>query len=267
LGPVLRYPGAKWKMADWIIRHFPPHRVYLEPFFGSGAVFFSKKPVDVETINDIDGEIVNLFRVIREWPQELASMIDMTPWAREEYCKSYEKTDDPVEEARRFLVRCWQAHGSSYIYKPGWRNCIAGRDSYTPTWNQLPRRILDTVARLKSAQIENQPAVKLIRRYKDPNVLIYADPPYVVSSKNWKRRYGHEMTDEEHIELLEALYSHPGPVLISGYENLIYDKCLARWDKECIEVVIEEGRIKKEVLWLNPIAAEYNRQYSLLSCL
>src|SRR5690554_1056987 len=107
--PVLKYPGSKWNIAKWIISFMPPHTTYLEPFFGSGAVFFQKPPSKVEMINDIDGNVVNLFRVIREHPEELAALIEMTPWARDEYYASYEKTGDSLEDARRFLVRCWQA--------------------------------------------------------------------------------------------------------------------------------------------------------------
>lgn len=266
MGPVLRYPGAKWSIADWIIQHFTPHQVYLEPFFGSGAVFFNKRPSRVETINDIDGEIVNLFRVIRERPQELASLIEMTPWARDEYYMSFERTGHPLEDARRFLVRCWQAHGSDYATKPGWRHCIAGRDaSYSPVWAQLPQRIMEVTYRLKDAQIENQPAVKLIERYRNPDVLIYADPPYILSTRARKRRYTYEMNDSEHIELLEVLNEHPGPVIVSGYSNQIYDKYLRHWVKESIKALAEKGRVKEEIIWINPIAAEYNRQYSFLS--
>ena len=93
--PVLKYAGAKWRLADWIIEHFPQHEIYLEPFFGSGAVFFRKAPARLETINDIDGSVVNLFRVLREQPEQLAAMIELTPWARDEYYSSYEKTGDP----------------------------------------------------------------------------------------------------------------------------------------------------------------------------
>ena len=89
--PVLKYAGAKWRIADWISGFFPPHEIYLEPFFGSGAVFFRKAPARLETINDIDGNVVNLFRVLREQPEQLAALIELTPWARDEYYSSYEK--------------------------------------------------------------------------------------------------------------------------------------------------------------------------------
>lgn len=98
---ILKYPGAKWRIADWIISHFPPHKVYLEPFFGSGACFFNKVPAYIETINDLDGDIVNLFKVCREHPQELAQLINLTPFARDEFQNCYERSNNPIEQARR----------------------------------------------------------------------------------------------------------------------------------------------------------------------
>ncbi len=103
--PVLKYPGAKWSIAKWILGFIPEHDVYLEPFFGSGAVFFNKRPARIETINDIDGNVVNLFRVIRTRAEELAALIEMTPWARDEYLESYHRTGDELEDARKSATK------------------------------------------------------------------------------------------------------------------------------------------------------------------
>ena len=120
---ILKYPGAKWRVADWIISCFPEHKVYCEPFFGSGAVFFKKKPSYIETINDRDGNIVNLFEVCREFPEELSAAINMTPFAREEFLNCYEmNVTDPIERARRTLVRFHQSFGTSNSSKNSWRN-------------------------------------------------------------------------------------------------------------------------------------------------
>ena len=105
MNAILKYPGGKWRIAQWIISHFPPHKVYCEPFFGSGAVFFTKSPCRIETINDIDGDVVNLFRVCRDSPEELARVLELTPWSREEFLSCREKSADPVEQARRTVVR------------------------------------------------------------------------------------------------------------------------------------------------------------------
>jgi len=109
---ILHYPGSKWSMADWIIEYMPEHETYLEPFFGSGAVLFNKPSSKIETVNDLDGQVVNLFRVIRDRPEELAEKIRWTPYSRQEYYDSYETTGDELEDARRFLIRCWMARGA-----------------------------------------------------------------------------------------------------------------------------------------------------------
>lgn len=124
---VFRYPGSKWSIADWIISHFPEgyeKMVYLEPFVGSGAVFFNKRPGAVETINDLESEIVNLFQVLRDQPDELKRVLDLTPYSREEYDRSFEPCDEPVEKARRYMVKTTQAIGAKLqgTQKCGWRN-------------------------------------------------------------------------------------------------------------------------------------------------
>ena len=266
IGPALKYPGSKWNIADWIISHMPPHTTYLEPFFGSGAVFFSKEPSKVETINDIDGNVVNLFRVIRDYPEKLAALIEFTPWARQEYAQILTRarddeyfvhTGDPIEDARRFLVRTWQAFGTKTAGWSGWRNDVQGRKgtSCPAQWANLPNRILLTAKRLKHAQIECRPALKIIEAYRYPNVLIYADPPYPRQTISG-RLYAYDMTDEEHIKLLDALDAHPGPVIVSGYACSLYDDRLAHWTRKTKEVRAELGKKREEVIWINPVAAK-----------
>ena len=256
IGPILKYPGSKWRLADWIIFHMPRHKTYLEPYLGSGAIFFNKPPSDVETINDISGSIVNLFRIIRERPQELATLINFTPWSRDEYNFSYEQTEDDLENARRFLIRCWQAFGTKTNAKTGWRNDIGARKyiNMPDQWRMLPERILVAADRLRDVQIENQPAVKLIERYKFDYVLIYADPPYPLSTRHGKM-YANEMTDEDHVELLNVLDRHPGPVILSGYACELYDMRLRHWERKTHIARAEKGLTRQEVLWLNPVAA------------
>lgn len=268
---VLKYPGSKWSTAQWIISNFPAgyeKMTYLEPYFGSGAVFFNKKRSVIETINDLDGNVVNLFKIIRDRPEELARLVEFTPWSREEYRQSYEQTGESLEDARRFLVRMWQAIGAKSSDSTGWRNWIVSNCGWAESWfTQLPKNVLFTSKRLKHisdfiVQIENQPAVKLIERYKKPNVLIYCDPPYVLSTRN-KRIYKHEMTDQDHIELLEILLQHPGPVMISNYENDIYNSYLGGgWHKETKVAQCEGGKKRVEVIWMNYNPQE-NSQLSL----
>lgn len=257
---VLKYPGAKWKIVDWIVKHMPPHTSYLEPYFGSGAVFFNKAPSKLETINDINGQVVNLFRVLRERPDELTRAVELTPWAREEYYTSCILSEDPLESARRFLARCWMSFGGRIDERSGWRHEKRGeiRASTYHTWVNIPARIRLAAERLKNCQIENRPALEVIRGHCYPGTLIYADPPYPHSTRG-TRLYPYEMTDDDHLELLEALDAHPGPVLLSGYGCRLYDDHLNHWNRITQETRAEGGRLREEILWLNPIATSASR--------
>lgn len=219
----------------------------------------------METINDIDGNVVNLFRMIREHGNELSALVQMTPWARDEYYASFEQTEVELEAARRFLVRCWQAFGAKVYSTPGWRHEAKGtlRASTVSTWQQLPKRILAILDRLKNAQIENKPALELIPKYHYHDTLIYADPPYPLGTRHGKM-YAHEMTDDDHYELLEQLDRHPGPVLLSGYDCELYNERLRHWIRKTTKTLAEGGRERVEVLWLNPLAAR-ELNYSLFS--
>lgn len=256
--PVLKYPGSKWRLADWIISLMPPHKSYLEPFFGSGAVFFRKPKSRIETINDMDGEIVNLFRCIREKPEELERAVALTPYSRWEYERAWNRFKaggrcEGVEAARETLVRYWQSHGSTVVYKGGWKNDVAGREyAYDVRyWRNLPGWIVAAAERLKEAQIEQMPAIELIRRFRHPDVLIYADPPYVVSTRKGRQYVVDMVEDEQHIELLETLKEHKGPVILSGYENELYEKHLQGWVKMNRKALAEGGRARMETVWLN----------------
>lgn len=253
-------------MTEWIIDHMPDHKTYLEPFFGSGAVFFRKQQSPLETINDIDGDVVNLFRVVRNKPEELARLVQWTPYSREEYYESYESNGSDIERARQFLVRCWQAIGAKTSDKTGWRSNIqhdkAPNKTWPKQWQDVPGEILEVANRLKDVQIENQPALQILERYKYPDVLVYADPPYILSTRS-KRMYRHEMNENDHLELLEALDAHPGPVILSGYAHQMYDERLKHWSRETRQATADRGQPRTEVLWINPIAAKKCGQLSL----
>jgi DNA adenine methylase len=256
--PILKYPGAKWNLAPWIISHFPAHAHYVEPFFGSGAVFFNKQPAKHEVINDLSGDVVNLFRVIREDGERLAALIEMTPWAREEYELSYQACDDPMERARRFLVKNWQSHGSgSLVSRNGWRNqgFEVSRNLLPQTWGRVSHRLLETLRRIKEAEIEHAAAIECIKRYPGIDVLIYADPPYPLSTRAGAL-YQHEMTDADHLTLLDALDAHPGPVVLSGYHCALYDDRLRHWHTREKQAQAEKGNTRTEVLWLNQVCID-----------
>ncbi|MFT9116575.1 MAG: DNA adenine methylase [Sporolactobacillus sp.] len=260
---ILHYPGSKWSMADWIISYFPDHETYLEPFFGSGAVLFTKPRSQLETVNDIDGEIVNLFRVIRERPDELAHAIRFTPHSRQEYYSSYESAADDLERARQLVVRLWQGRGGKTSHRTGWRSMIECNGPLPgKEWLKFPEKIAAVSDRLMGVQIECQPAVDLIKRYSRRNVLIYADPPYVHSTRT-TTSYRCEMSDDDHEELLQVLNNHPGPVILSGYDNPMYEDMLGSWNKFTKQAKAEAGARRTETLWINPVAAHGFYQESL----
>lgn len=258
--PIMKYPGAKWRIAAWIVSHFPPHEHYLEPYCGSAAVFFAKERARHEVLNDTNGSIVNLFRVLRnpEQAHHLAEWIYLTPWAEaeyERYERDYESAPDPIENARRFLVRCWQAHGGTIYQVSGWKhNGLGGHAHPAHLWQKLPARLLATVDRLKDAEVRNRPALDMIAYYRNPSCLIYADPPYLLSTRA-RKYYRQEMTDAEHIALLDALDQHPGPVVLSGYAHPLYDQRLAHWHRVSTRAPTEHGNVRTEILWLNEHAA------------
>lgn len=259
MNAILKYPGSKWRIANWIISHFPKHHSYLEPFFGSGAVLFNKSLSNIETINDLDLQVVNYFQCIREDSGRLAKIIEATPYSRHEYDSMYcaEVPECKYEKARQFLVKCWQGHGYRVNkYKVGWKNDVQGRErAYAMRhWNELPERILLAAERLKQVQVECMPAVKLIERFKFPEVLIYCDPPYLMETRtsHVKQQYSNEMlTEQEHVELLKVLLKHPGPVVISGYESKLYNSMLNGWSKESIQSNDQSNCPKTEVIWMN----------------
>lgn len=250
---TLKYPGAKNRIAGWICEYIPLHDVYLEPYFGSGAVFFNKVLARIETINDIDGNVVNYFRVIREKPEKLAALLEMTPYARDEYNSAFEilPEDSDVERARKFAIRCWMGFGCSNLYRNGFRSSQQRTSPHTTKeWRNIPDRLLAASERLKNAQIENLPALELIQRYDTPDVFIYADPPYLHGTrKNYLYKY--EMEDREHVALLEKLNNHPGKVLLSGYDNDLYNDMLPGWKKVHKKTQAENGLPRIETLWMN----------------
>ena len=166
---IMKYPGSKWGTAEWIISHFPKHHSYVEPFFGSGGVFFNKPRSDIETINDLDGDVVNLFRWIKNDPEKLAHEIYFTPYSREVYEAAYQKEpEDSLEKAVLFYVRLNMGHGFRTTgEKVGWKADIQGREkAYSAAeWCKIPEKIMEAAERLRGVQIENRPAVEVIKRF------------------------------------------------------------------------------------------------------
>ena len=251
---VIKYPGSKWRIAKWIIQRFPKHHSYLEPFFGSGAVFFSKPRSNIETINDIDDNVVNLFRCIREDPEKLSRSAYLTPYARvvyEDACASEGK--DPYQKAINFMIQLNSGYGfRTNDQKVGWKEDIQGREKgYAAIdWGNLPNKIIEAAERLKGVQIEHMDAVELIKKFNSENVLIYCDPPYMLSTRRQKQ-YAYEMENRDHEELLEALKAHKGSVMLSGYESDLYREALSNWHTEQTISRNQAGKEKIETIWMN----------------
>ncbi|KUO53180.1 MAG: hypothetical protein APF82_00910 [Sphingomonadales bacterium BRH_c42] len=273
--PVLRWHGGKWLLAPWIIEHFPPHRVYVEPFGGAGSVLLRKPKAYCEVYNDLDGDVVNLFRLLRQSDADrLVELIRLTPFAREEFVAAYEACDDPLERARRLVARSFMGFGSggATANSTGFRS-NSTRSGTTPAedWGNYPEALEAVIRRMKGVIVENRPAVDVMRQHDGPETLHYVDPPYLpetrskssVGSTTPKNTYRHELTVEDHIELLDALTGLSGMVILSGYPAPLYDDRLRGWQRIERAALADGARARTEVLWLNPAAAAKSDQPSL----
>lgn len=266
MSKVLNYPGTKWSIAPKLTELIPPHHSYVEPYFGSGAVLFCKPPSDIETVNDLDGDVFNLFRCIQQDPERLARLVMTTPYGREIYEKhcTMEEEDyaSSFQRAAGFLTRCWQGYGfRAMTEKVGWRNDVHGRENMYALWDwyRLPEQIVSTAERLRKVQIENRPALEVIRRFNYNDVFMYIDPPYLLSTRRGKQ-YRHEMTDADHEELLKTLLRSRAKIIISGYESDLYNDYLSGWYKERFKSHTITGKQREEVVWRN---YEMYRQQSI----
>lgn len=261
--PVLKYPGSKWRIAKEIVQLIPEHHAYIEPYFGSGAVFFSKDASHIELINDLDDNVPNLFKCIRDCPDELAGFIAAVPYARYEYERAFSEVNtekDSLKKAADFLVTCWQGHGfRTNGYRVGWKNDVQGRERMYAlrNWYHLPEVILETAERLRCVQIDNRPALEVIKRFNYPNVFMYIDPPYILGTRTAKQ-YRHEMADADHEELLDILTKSNAKIMISGYESEMYNRALKGWEKMQFRSNAEYGGNRVETVWMN-----YSRQLIL----
>ena len=250
---ILKYPGAKWSMAEMIASIMPSHRSYLEPFFGSGAVLFNKPRSAIETVNDLDGDITNFFKVLRDQTDKLIREISLTPYARDVFDDAHEnRGNTDFDKAYRFAIRSRMGHGFKTYQKTGFKIDVYARErSYCVNcWNEMPERMAEAAERLKCVQIENRPAIELIRKFNYDNVLIYADLPYLLQTRGGKQ-YRCEMSENEHVELLESLCDHKGYVILSGYPSELYDDMLKGWSKIAKKSYNQNSDPRTEVLWCN----------------
>jgi DNA adenine methylase len=270
ISPIVKYPGAKWRIAPWLQRYTPRADRVVDCYGGSGAFLLSLQYTPKHLVyNDLSSDLHNLFVVLRD-PQTrdaLVTAVSFTLWSREEYLSVVGPngrtvlSGEPIEDARRYLVATWQDCKTNTSTRNGWRNMGATNttmeSSTWQVWRKLPDRLLVAAARLQSAEIECLPALTLIGRYHTPETLLYADPPYLRTTAHGTRRrlYRHEMSEADHRTLLAALEAHPGPVMLSGYDSALYRERLAHWTSKTIAARGESNVARTEHLWLNPVAA------------
>jgi DNA adenine methylase len=267
--PLLRWHGGKWRLGPWIVAHLPRHQVYIEPFGGAASVLLRKPRSYAEIYNDLDGDVVNLFRVLRsDRAGELVRALELTPFARTEFEDAYERSDDPVEEARRLVVRSFMGFGSdgfNRAVRTGFRS-TSNRSGTTPAhdWANYPKALLAIIERLNGVVIERRPALEVMFQHDRADALHYLDPPYMPGTRSGKSRktgeryhaYTHEMTLDDHRVLLSSLPAIKGAVVISGYETQLYDEALLGWRRVTIAAMADGAAKRTEVLWLNARAAD-----------
>lgn len=267
--PALRWHGGKWLLAPWIIAQFPKHEVYVEPFGGAASVLLRKPRSYAEVYNDLDGQVVNMFRVLQDEAAEarLIELLNVTPFARAEFELAYEVSTDPVEEARRLIIRSFMGFGSdghNRQQKTGFR-AGSNRSGTTPAhdWLNYPDSLRAVAARFRGCIVEQRPAIAVMAQHDSPATLHYVDPPYLPSTRSSKSRrgggkyhaYAHELSNDDHAELLAFLRTLSGMVVLSGYPSKLYDDALTGWIRIERNALADGARPRTEVLWLNPAAA------------
>jgi DNA adenine methylase len=265
--PLVRYHGGKWKLAPWILEHLPPHRVYVEPFGGGASVLLRKARSYAEVYNDLDGEIVNLFRVAREHGSRLVELLRLTPFARDEFLQAYEASDDPIEQARRTVIRAFMGFGSNAHNRMTGFRCNSNRSGTTPArdWMNYPDALAGIVERLQGVVIENRNALDVMPQHDSEQTVFYVDPPYVAETRDKGGDYRHEMTDADHRALADALHGLTGMVVLSGYPSDLYDELYGRWVRIDRQAHADGARDRIECLWLNDAASAATLQQRLIA--
>lgn len=272
--PILRYHGGKWKLAPWIIEHFPKHRVYVEPFGGGASVLLQKPRSYAEVYNDKWDTVVNVFAVMRD-PKKAARLrrgLVLTPFSRTEFMKaSLNHCRSDVEAARRTIFRSFAGFGSASTngdFLTGFR-ANSNRLGTTPAhdWVNYPTHISAYVERLNGVIIENKTAAEVIEQHDGAKTLFYCDPPYPAETRNMDRgnaAYACEMKAADHRELAQVLRSVKGMVVLSGYPCELYDKELyPDWYRVTKQHLADGARKRTEVLWLNQACVDGLRQQRL----
>jgi DNA adenine methylase len=257
--PLIHYHGSKFKLAGWIISFFPEHRIFLDLFGGSASVLLKKPRSEIEVYNDLDGEIVNLLKVARDRGEELFQKLYLTPYARDEFRASFRPSGDPLEQARRTVVRSFQGFGGALSTTTGQKSKasigsfrIAYKHGNLPqvSWASVPDNLLIASERLRGVCIENLDFRKALKRYSQRDALVYADPPYLPDVRDYGNDYRHELTEQDHIDLAKLLNERGGPAAVSGYRSELYEDLYKGWARRerAARCVSHKERI--EVIWI-----------------
>lgn len=274
--PILRYHGGKWRIAPWVISHFPPHRMYVEPFGGGASVLIRKERCYAEIYNDLDEEVVNVFRVLRDpdMATELERLLRLTPFSRIDFEEAYQQPESSqVRRARHTVIKAFMGFGSNGIHRStsgsmrttastsvrpstGLRhNCTRTGTTPAHNWATWPDGIRQYTERLKGVVIENRPALEVIATHDHEDALIYCDPPYVKSTRSDAGDdYHHEMNDDDHRALAELLHQCRGMVIISGYQSPLYQQLYDGWFSTIRVARADRAAERTEVLWMNAAA-------------
>jgi DNA adenine methylase len=262
--PLIRYHGGKWRLAPWIITHFPEHRVYVEPFGGGGSVLLRKTRSYAEIYNDLDSEVVNLFRMARDHGEELVRLCHLTPFANEEFKDAFAPASSPLEQARRTVVRAFMGFGSASVTSfkhtsrigkatTGFR-ANSNRSGTPPSadWTNYPEALRLVVERLRGVVIENRDALAVMTQHDAPATLHYVDPPYVSGTRDKGTDYAHEMNEGDHMRMADCLLKLTGMVMVSGYRSELYDNLFSEWSRVDIHALADGAKPRVECLWLSP---------------
>jgi DNA adenine methylase len=263
--PAVRWHGGKWLLAPWIISHFPPHRCYVEPFGGAASVLLRKERSYAEVYNDLDTEVVDLFRVLRSpFAADLIDALKLTPFARGEFADAYQLSEVPVDSARRLIIRSLMGFGSNGHNgaRPTGFRSNSNRSGTTPAhdWVSYADALPAIIERIRGVVIENRPAAQVMTQHDGVETLHYVDPPYVHATRSLlkssaRKNYRHEMSDDDHGSLIGVLKGLTGMVVLSGYPHPIYDEALDDWERVERVALPDSARKRTEVLWINPACA------------
>lgn len=260
--PLLNYYGGKWNAAPWIIENFPEHEIYVEPFGGGASVLLRKPRSKREIYNDIDEELVNLFKMARDKGSKLKHLLELTPHSRTEYRKAYEPTKNSLERARRTIVKSYFGISDSMFKKSnGMRHSKTSNTCVAKSWYNYWLAFQQIIDRIQGVTLECLPWQKVIEKYDSPTTLFYMDPPYVQSTRSKRHSYRHEFNDSHHFEFVNDLARIKGMAVVSGYDHEIYKSL--KWQTVKAEFKTQKQSFKTETLWLSPNVLRSSKQQEL----